>query len=59
MDVIMAVVSFVRLNWIEILAVIGAVDVILGIVSKMTPWTWDDSVYTMLHSLVSKLGGKK
>jgi hypothetical protein len=40
---------------VEILAIIGAVDIILGIVVKWTPVKWDDSVYTFLHNLIGKL----
>lgn len=55
----MNIIELVKNNWVEILAIIGALDIILGIVVKWTKVTWDDSVYAFLHSLVSKLGGKK
>lgn len=55
----MDIIKFVQDNWVSILAIIGALDIILGIVSKWTPWNWDDSVYAILHSLIAKLGGKK
>ena len=43
----------------EILLIVGAIDIILGIVSKHTPWKWDDSLYSLLHGLVMKLPGVK
>lgn len=55
----MAIVTFVQSHWVEILAVIGAVDIILGIVVKWTPVSWDDSCYTILHSWIDKLAPKK
>lgn len=37
----------------ELLAIIGAVEVILGVVSAWTPWKWDDNVYVILHKIVA------
>lgn len=50
-----SVINFFKDNWVEILAIIGAVDIILGIVVKWTPTKIDDSVYTFVHNLISKL----
>jgi Co/Zn/Cd efflux system component len=54
-DVVNLTINFVKDNWVEVLAIIGAVDIILGIVVKWTKWTWDDSVYAFLHNLIAKL----
>lgn len=55
MEIISQIVPFFQAHWIDILAIIGAVDVILGIVTKLTPFAWDDNVYTLLHGYISKL----
>lgn len=39
-------------HWIDILAVVGAVDLALGIITKWTPTTWDDNLYSAFHSFV-------
>jgi hypothetical protein len=49
------IINLLKDHWVEVLAIIGAVDIILGIVVKWTPTQIDDSVYTFLHNLVSKL----
>lgn len=59
MEAIQNVIAFVKENWVNILAIIGALDIILGIVVKWTKATWDDSVYALIHSWISKLGPKK
>lgn len=53
-----AIVALVQVHWVEVLALIGAVDLILGIVSKWTPTKIDDNVYAVLHSWISRLIGK-
>lgn len=56
----MDIVNLFKDHWVEILALLGAIDLALGIVSKWTPFVWDDNVYAILHSYVSRLtGGKK
>jgi hypothetical protein len=37
-------------NWIAILAVVGAFDTFLFAFSKVTPWKWDDNLYSVLNS---------
>ena len=59
MDIINGVVNFVTNHWLDILAIIGAVDIILGIVVKWTKATWDDSVYVAIHNFIEKLITKK
>ena len=54
-SVVNQVVDFCKNHWIDILAVIGAVDVILGIITKLTPFDWDDNIYSMLHGWIAKL----
>jgi hypothetical protein len=49
------IINLVKDNWVEVLAIIGAIDIILGIVVKWTPTQIDDNVYTFLHNLISKL----
>lgn len=50
--------SFIVNHWVEILALIGAVDIILGVVSKWTPTKVDDNIYAVIHNLVARLGKK-
>lgn len=50
--------GFVQANWIEVLAIIGAIDIVLGIITKWTPTKVDDNVYAVIHSWTSKLLGK-
>lgn len=59
MDAIMGIVNIVKEHWVEVLAIIGAVDIILGVVVKWTKATWDDSVYAVVHNWIAKLGIKK
>ena len=59
MEQINNIISLVKAHWVEVLALIGAVDVILGIVTKLTPVTWDDNLYVVVHKWISKLVVKK
>jgi hypothetical protein len=59
MDILQSVIQFVKDNWVEILAAIGAIDILLGIIVKLTPVSWDDSVYTVIHGWITKLTTKK
>ena len=58
MEIFSNIINFFKDNWLEILALIGAIDIALGIIVKWTKWTWDDSVYAILHNLVSKFWKK-
>lgn len=59
MDFIVGAVALVKAHWVEVLALIGAVDVILGIVVAWTPVTWDNNVYNIIHKYIAKLVVKK
>lgn len=59
MDQINNIISLVKAHWVEVLAAIGAVDVLLGIITKLTPITWDDNLYVVVHKWISKLVVKK
>ena len=54
-EIIQGVVAWCKDHWVEILAAIGAIDVLLGVVTKLTPWKGDDSVYAFLHGWIAKL----
>jgi len=58
MDMVTAVIEWVKANWVGVLAVIGGVDVILGVVVSWTPFKWDDNVYEIVHKIFKKLLGK-
>jgi len=47
--------DWIQTNWINILAIIGGIDIVLGVVVKMTKTTWDDNLYTAIHNIVSKI----
>lgn len=52
-------IEFFKTHWVEVLAAIGAIDVLLGIITKLTPFDWDDNIYTILHKAIAKLPAKK
>jgi len=52
---IQAIIEVVKAHWVEVLAIIGAIDIVLGIVTKWTPTKWDDNVYVFLHKYIDKL----
>ena len=51
----MELINWVKDNWVNVLAIIGGLDIILGVVVKMTKNTWDDSVYAFIHNAIGKL----
>ena len=55
MEIIQSVIAWGKANWVEVLAAIGAIDIALGIITKLTPWKVDDNVYAFLHVWISKL----
>lgn len=59
MEQINNIISLVKDHWVDVLALIGAVDIILGIITKLTPITWDDNLYVVVHKWISKLVVKK
>ena len=36
----------------DLLVILGGLHMILGIVSKWTPWKWDDNLYSILHDIM-------
>lgn len=55
MDVINGIIDWVTANWVGVLAVIGAVDIMLGVVVKWTPTAIDDNIYEIVHNFFAKL----
>jgi len=55
MEQINNIIALVKAHWVEVLAAIGAIDVLLGIITKLTPFKWDDNLYVVLHNWISKL----
>ncbi len=53
------IIKFVQENWVNILAIIGAVDIILGIVVAWTPAQWDNNLYAIIHKAILGLLKKK
>ena len=45
-------------HWIEILAILGGLDLILGVITKWTKVEWDDNLYSAFHNWITKLGKK-
>ena len=58
MEAITNIVTLVKTHWVEVLAAIGAVDILLGLIVKFTPFKWDDNLYVVFHNAVSNLGKK-
>ena len=55
MATISAIIAWVVAHWVQVLAVIGAIDLLLGVITKWTPCTWDDNLYAILHSWIAKI----
>ena len=55
MDIVNHVMDYVKTHWVEFLAAIGAIDILLGIITKLTPWQQDDNVYAVIHGWIAKL----
>jgi len=55
MEAIQSIIALVKAHWIDILAILGAVDIVLGIVSKWTPTKIDDNIYAIIHKAIAKL----
>lgn len=58
-ETIQQVISLFKAHWVEVLAALGAIDVLLGIITKLTPVKWDDNVYAIIHGWIAKLAVKK
>lgn len=58
MEFITNIITLVKNHWVEVLAGIGAIDILLGIITKLTPFKWDDNLYVVFHNAVAKLGKK-
>lgn len=53
------IITFGKAHWVEVLAALGAVDILLGIITKLTPFDWDDNIYSIIHKGIAKLATKK
>ena len=49
------ILTFVSENWIILTLVVG----MLKVISKHTPWVWDDGIYTLLSGLLGQIRGKQ
>lgn len=56
MDVVIA---WFTNNWVNVVAILWSVDQLLKVVSKLTPWGWDDNVSDILGNLLLKFFPKK
>jgi hypothetical protein len=59
MEMLNSVIEYCKAHWVDVLAIIGAVDIALGVIVKLTPCKWDNNVYTLLHNWIAKLLVKK
>ena len=55
LEIVNHVMAYGKAHWVDILAAIGGIDIVLGIITKLTPITWDDNVYAVLHNWIAKL----
>ena len=51
--------EWMQSHWVEILALVGAVDIALGVITKWTKADWDDNLYAQLHGLFVKFFPKR
>ena len=51
----MTVWNFITHEVVGILAILGAIDLILYWVSKWTPAKWDDNIYLIFHNSVGHI----
>lgn len=55
MEQINNIIALVKAHWVEVLAAIGALDVLLGVITKLTPTKVDDNIYSIVHGWIAKL----
>ena len=55
MDAVSNIISWIQANWVNVLAVVGALDIALGFIVKMTPNQIDDNIYEIVHNFFAKL----
>ena len=46
--------EWIQSHWITIVATVSTIDQLLKLVSKLTPFKWDDNVADMLGGLLAK-----
>lgn len=46
--------SFFSNHGVDIVAILWTIDQLLKLVSKLTPWGWDDNISDILGSLLAK-----
>jgi len=46
--------DWLKTNWIELVACLYALEMILAFVSRFTPWKWDDNIAGALGSMLRK-----
>ncbi len=51
--------EFLKDNWVNILAIVGALDGLFYAVTKITKTTADDNVYTIIHNFIVKFFPQK
>lgn len=54
MDVILGILPWIKANWVEVCAALFAIDQTLGVISKLTPWKWDDRLSRILADIVGR-----
>lgn len=49
-----AIFSFITNHGVELVAILWTIDQLLKLVSKLTPWKWDDNLSDILGDLLAK-----
>lgn len=59
MEIIMNIVQFFQTNWVELAAGLWLIEQALRVLSKITPWTWDDNLVDVLAKILGQVFPKK
>ena len=46
------VLAWIQANWIALIAAVVAIEHAIRLISKLTPWTWDDNIADWLAKLL-------
>ena len=59
MDIIKAIWEFVATNWVQIGVALWLLEQGLRILSKITPWSWDDNLVDVIAKVLESVFPKK
>jgi len=53
------IIDWFKTNWIELGVALWLLEQTLRVLSKITPWTWDDNLVDVIASILEKVFPKK